>query len=122
MILTSGLAMNLPSRCFPLGTSALEEISRSVEGKTFKLLTDVHEPDPRAESMQLPTLEKAGWHHHNPSGTVALMAGARVIVSGVFNYADRGLVLELNEEESWQAKRDDSSRPRMRIRIIVEAP
>ena len=109
-------------RSIALGPSALEEIAKSREGNVCRLLTDLHEPDTRSDTMQVPTLENAGWHHHNPSGPVVMRTGSRVRVTGIFNYSDRGLVLELTQEEPTTGNREGSAQPRLRVRVLVEAP
>ena len=102
--------------------SALDQIAGAWGGKLFTLRVDLHEPDPSGDNMQAPTLERKGWHHHNPTGPVALKAGTRVEVTGVFNYAERGLFLELAREDPEAGMEGIASRPRCRIRIMVETP
>ena len=105
-----------------MGPSALAEISSAFNGKSFLLRVDLHEPDPAADNMEAPTLEKRGWHHHNPSRPVALKSGTRVQVTGVFNYSDRGLFLELARQDGEDAGAGITARPRCRFRIMVETP
>ena len=118
--LATMLMIGRGDRALSMDNSAMEPIASACESKLFILKVDLHEPETGGESMQVPTLEKKGWHHHNPSGRIALKAGTRVEVTGVFNYADRGLVLELAKEEAGSASQPISSRPRCRIRIMVE--
>ena len=101
---------------------ALDAIASLLEAKVFQLKTDIHVPDLQGDSMQVPTLESRGWHHHNPSGAIALKAGTRVEVTGVFNYAERGLILELSREDPGGSKQPITARPRSRIRIMLETP
>jgi len=105
-----------------LHPSALDVIAKEYESRVFTLLVDLHEPASRADSMQAPTLERKGWHHHNPSGPIALRAGSRVEVTGVFNYAERGLFLELAREGAGPGRQAIAERTRLRIRIMVETP
>jgi len=123
VMLMTGLLSLLPAdRAMALHPSALDEIARAYESKVFTLIVDIHEPASRADSMQAPTLERKGWHHHNPSGPIALHAGSQVEVTGVFNYAERGLFLEIAREGAGQGRSAPTERARMRIRIMVETP
>ncbi len=122
-MMMTGLLSLLPlDRAMALHPSALDEIAKEHESKVFTLLVDLHEPASRADSMQAPTLERKGWHHHNPSGPIALRAGSRVEVTGVFNYAERGLFLELAREGAGPGRQAIAERTRLRIRIMVETP
>ena len=105
-----------------LHRDALDAIATMFEAKVFRLKTDIHVPDLQGESMQVPTLEGRGWHHHNPNGAIALKEGTRVEVTGLFNYAERGLVLELAREDPGSSKQPITARPRARIRIMLETP
>ena len=105
-----------------LHAEALARVAARIEAQIVTLAVDLHEPDLRAETMQSPTLERKGWHHDNPTGPVALRAGSRVEVTGVFNYSERGLFLELAREEADPARSSPAARPRIRIRIMVETP
>jgi hypothetical protein len=104
-----------------LGNSALDRISAACQSKFFTLKVALHEPDTSSDTMQASTLEKNGWHHNNPNGPVAIDAGSRVEVTGVFNYSERGFFLELAREAAGMTEGDIASRPRCRIRIVVEA-
>jgi len=101
--------------------NALAEIATAFQGKSFLLKVDLHEPDPAADNMQAPTLERRGWHHHNPGGPVALKAGTLVQVTGVFNYSERGMFLEVARQSAEDGNAGITARPRARIRIMVEA-
>lgn len=111
-----------PDRAAPLHREALDVIATDLESKVFTLKSDIHVPDLAGESMQVPTLEGRGWHHHNPGGAIALRAGTRVEVTGVFNYAERGFVLELAGLDTGVTRQPSAARPRARIRIMVGAP
>lgn len=115
------IAIGFHERVWSLDSSSLEQIASAYASKVCLLKVDLHEPDTSGEGMLLPTLEKKGWHNHNPSGPIVLSAGTRVEVTGVFNYSDRGLFLELARESSAQDLQSIASRPRCRIRIMVEA-
>lgn len=99
--------------------SAIEQVATTIESRSYTLRIDLHEPETKGASMQAPTLERRGWHHHNPAGPVVLRAGERVEVTGVFNYAERGLFVELSGDGGGS---DDSGRPRLRVRVMVETP
>ena len=122
MLLTVVLSFLSLDRAMALHPSALEEIAKEHESRVFTLLVDLHEPAWKADSMQTPTLERRGWHHHNPTGPIALRAGSRVEVTGIFNYAERGLFLELAREAAGMGKQAITERARLRIRIMVETP
>src|SRR4030095_7063737 len=112
----------VPNRPSALHREALDELATSLEAKVFRLKIDIHVPDLAGESMQVPTLEGRGWHHNNPAGAVALKAGTNVEVTGVYNYAERGFLLELATEDTSIPKKPITARPRSRIRIMVQAP
>ena len=107
---------------FCLDNAALEQIATTWDGQVCMLKVDLHEPDTGGDTMQAPTLEKKGWHHHNPTGPIVLKAGTRVKVIGIFNYADRGFFMELAKEQEGLESEAVASRPRSRIRIMVETP
>ncbi|HEY3174882.1 MAG TPA: hypothetical protein VGK94_03885 [Candidatus Polarisedimenticolia bacterium] len=109
-------------RPMSLNAEALARVVARLETKVVALKIDLHEPDPGADSMQAPTLERKGWHHDNPTGPVALRAGSRVEVTGVFNYSERGVFLELSQVETTEPQPSTASRPRIRIRLMVETP
>ena len=121
LLLVSAVVVLFPDRPVPLHRNALDEVAAVLEAKVFRLKSDLHTPDLTGESMQVPTFEGRGWHHHNPSGAVVLKAGSRVEVTGVFNYAERGFFLELAGEEAGSGD-DIAVRPRARIRFMVESP
>ena len=110
-------AFTLPARA--LDRAAVERIATQFTSGLYTLMVDLHEPDMRAESMQAPTLEMAGWHHHNPTGVTVLAQGARVEVTGVFNYGERGLFLELSKDLADASTDAGTDRPRIRIRLMV---
>ncbi len=103
-----------------LHRDALAPIVTQFTSGLYTLQVDLHEPDLKGDSMQAPTLEMAGWHHHNPAGAVAIAKGSRVEVTGVFNYAERGLFMELSKDSA-EGGEPAEDRPRIRIRIMVEA-
>lgn len=108
------------SPALSLDASALGQIAPLIEGRSFRLKVTLHEPETAGESMQAPTLEKKGWHHHNPAGPVALKAGDEVEVTAVFNYSERGLFLELAKAQPGPEREPITARPRIRVRIMVE--
>ncbi|HZI95249.1 MAG TPA: hypothetical protein VFE84_13465 [Patescibacteria group bacterium] len=115
LLSSSGAALSLDN-------AALGQIASAWDGKVCRLKVDLHEPDPGGDSMQAPTLEKRGWHHNNPTGPIVLKAGTSVTVIGLFNYSERGLFLELAREQEGLDGEPAASRPRCRIRIMVETP
>ncbi len=121
MIMTSLLAAGLDARgARALHQRALERIGEQIASHRFRLLVNLHEPDPRADSMQAATLERRGWHHHNPQRPIALPAGATVEVTGVFNYAERGFFVEVTGATP-EGDHPEEARARIRFRIMVEA-
>lgn len=121
LLVYMSLPIGLGSDPHALGNSALLRINAACESKFFTLKVALHEPDTSSDTMQASTLEKNGWHHHNPNGPVAIDAGSRVEVTGVFNYSERGFFLEVAREASGMTEGDIASRPRSRIRFVVEA-
>jgi len=118
----AALALASGASVVAVDKSALEQISGTWERKIFMLKVDLHEPDPSGDTMQAATLERRGWHHHNPTGPIALRAGTRVEVTGIFNYSERGLFLEIAREDPEAGQEGIAARPRCRIRIMVETP
>src|SRR5262245_13970349 len=122
--ISAGIALAISGAWVPasaLDPKLLRPIATQFTSGLYVLQVDLHEPDMRAESMQTPTLELAGWHHHNPAGATLLSAGTRVEVTGVFNYGDRGLFLELSKDLAEGSFDAPGDRPRVRVRIMVQA-
>lgn len=99
--------------------TVLQGIAAGHAGKIFTLKMNMREPESAATSS--PMLDKDGWHFWNPSGRIILSEGERVEVTGVFNYSTRGFFLELTREDTALGGEAIQSRPRIRIRVMVEA-
>ena len=122
LLATVGIVILFPDLPAPVHPEALGAIATVLEAKVFRLKTDLHVPDLAGESMLVPTLEGRGWNHHNPNGAVALRTATRVEVTGIFNYSERGFILELAQEDTGVPRQPITARPRARIRIMVETP
>ncbi len=109
-------------RAEALDRSALSQVAEVVEHKMFPLKVSLHEPVIRGSEMQVPTLTPRGWIHVDDSKSVVLAAGSTVEVTGVFDYADQGLFLELAAESHGFFSEPITKRARIRIRIMVSAP
>lgn len=104
-----------------LHTTALEQVAAVYESNSYILRVSLKEPDLTDNNIQVVTLNKKGWYHVNPSGAVVLPAGSRVQVAGVFNYAERGLFIEIVLDSAERTGQPINTRPRARIRFLVEA-
>lgn len=116
-LIVSGLAAHTGS--LAVQESVLKGIAAGHAGRIFTLKMNMREPESAATSA--PMLDKDGWHFWNPSGRIILSEGERVEVTGVFNYSTRGFFLELAREDTALGGEAIQSRPRIRIRIMVEA-
>jgi hypothetical protein len=98
---------------------AIEQIAARYVNQTVLLRTDLRGGSPGPQGMQAPMLDAKGWHFS--SGAAVLASGSHAEVTGVFNYADRGLFLEIT-----RAAESDSEplvdRPRVRVRLMTDAP
>ena len=120
MVLLTLLAASI-SELGAIGARSLEQVVAAYEGRIFTLQVSLHEPINATEAMQAPMLDRKGWHYHDTSRPAVLSAGTRVEVAAVFNYAERGLFLELARESEGFGKQPVDERPRMRVRIMLEA-
>ncbi len=96
---------------------ALDRIVEACEGRAFRLGVDLHEPEPGGNPA--PSLDEKGWHYNDPNRPIVLRAGEEVEVTGVFNYGDRGIFLEVTRKDR---ARGEESAPRIRVRFTAEAP
>ncbi len=99
--------------------TVLQGVAAGNVGRIFALKMNMREPESGANNA--PMFDKDGWHFWNPSGRIVLSEGERVEVTGAFNYATRGFFLELAREHTGFGSEPIQSRPRIRIRIMVEA-
>jgi len=116
-LVASGLAAH--TGALAVQETVLQGIAAGHAGRIFTLKMNMREPESAATSA--PMLDKDGWHFWNPSGRIILSEGERVEVTGVFNYSTRGFFLELAREDTALGGEAIQSRPRIRIRIMVEA-
>jgi len=101
----------------PAARETLDAIVEAYEGRVFQLRVDLHQPEPGG--TQAPYLDEKGWHHNDPKRPLALRAGDAIEVTGVFNYGDRGVFLEISRKEKWKG---GAPRPRIRVRFMASAP
>jgi hypothetical protein len=92
----------------------VDKIAESYDGKALRLRVDLYEPEPGG--AQAPYLDEKGWHHNDPKRTVILRTGDPVEVTGVFNYGDHGIFLEISRAEKWKG---GTPRPRVRVRFMA---
>jgi hypothetical protein len=95
---------------------AVDQIAAAYEGRQALLRVDLHQPP--LGGAQAPYLDERGWHHNDPARPVALRAGEPVEVTGVFNYGDRGVFLEISRKERWKG---GAPRVRVRVRFMASA-
>jgi hypothetical protein len=92
------------------------QIATDFERKEFQLRVDLRQPPPGGS--QAPYLDERGWHASDPNLPILLPAGSAVEVAGVFNYADRGVFLEIARKERWGGA---GAAPRIRVRFMAAA-
>ena len=110
----------VPAHATAVHDSVLQGIAAGHVGRIFTLKVNMREPESGANNA--PMLDKDGWHFWNPSGRIILSEGERIEVTGAFNYSTRGFFLELARENAGFGDAPPiQSRPRIRIRIMVEA-
>jgi len=98
---------------------ALEQVAARYENRSVVLKAGLNAAVAGSEGMQAPMLDAKGWHH--VAGPVVLPPGTHAEITGVFNYAERGLVLEIARaaETSSDPLLD---RPRVRVRVMTDVP
>lgn len=104
---------------FAVSRQALEQIAARYENHAVVVNGDLRAPAPGAEGMQAPMLDAKGWHFM--SGPVVLRLGTRAEITGVFNYAERGFVLEIASAAE-HASEPLLDRPRVRVRVMTDIP
>ncbi|HXI01680.1 MAG TPA: hypothetical protein VNI57_00750, partial [Candidatus Saccharimonadales bacterium] len=85
-------------------------------GRIFTLKIDLHQAE--SGGHPAPWLDKKGWHRRDIRRPTILRAGTQVEVTGIFDYGDRSIFLELTEYPTmaW-----NGPPVRMRIRIKAES-
>jgi len=101
-----------------LHRQAVEQIATSFSGRAIVLKVDLPGPAWGGEGMSAPMLNAKGWH---VAGPAVLTSGSTAEVTGVFNYAERGLFLEIAADPQRGAA-TIVDRPRVRVRLMIEAP
>lgn len=92
------------------------QIAGDYEGKEFRLRVDLRQPPPGG--AQAPYLDERGWHASDPNLPILLPSGGEVVVTGVFNYADKGVFLEITRKERWGGA---GAAPKVRVRFMAAA-
>lgn len=83
------------------------------EGRVYLLRMNLHKPEPGGHPA--PWMDAKGWHRRDVSRPVVLGAGERVQVTGIFDYGDRSVFVELTR---WPVRpwNEDSVRTRIRLK------
>lgn len=120
-ILIAAVALAAVAPAAAVNPTVIETLAAAYESQLFLLKVGLHEPVRTNEGLHAPMLDEKGWHYRDPSRPVVLRAGTRVEVTGLFNYAERGMFLELAEESGGFVRRQVRDRSRIRVRLMVEA-
>ncbi|MBI3448158.1 MAG: hypothetical protein HY049_04465 [Acidobacteria bacterium] len=94
----------------------LDQVVTVCDGHDFRLLADLHLPEPGGQPA--PALDIKGWRHNDTARPVVLKAGQDVRVTAVFNYGDKGVVLEISGRDPG---RGGEGPPRIRVRFAAES-
>jgi hypothetical protein len=86
------------------------------EGRVYRLKVNLHKPERGGKPA--PWLDLKGWHRRDIHRDIVLGTGEEVMVTGLFNYGDRSLFLELTR---WPSPPWEGPPVRMRIRIQADA-
>jgi len=108
------------SSVFALQRSAIEQIASLYSGRLVVLRSDLRAPSSGGEGMQAPMYDVKGWHF--AAGSAVLRSGEQAEVTGIFNYAELGLFLELAAPVDRGGPDALIDRPRARLRIMTEVP
>jgi hypothetical protein len=95
----------------------LDRFVSEYQGGAFRLVADLHSPEPGGQPA--PFVDIKGWHHNDPNRPVVLRAGEEVEVTGVFNYGDKGVFLEIARRGM---PAGEENPPHVRVRFVAEAP
>lgn len=76
-----------------VSSSTLGTFEQVYKGRIFRLLSNVHRPDPGGKPA--PYLDEKRWHYRDQDQPIVFEGGELVEVTGVFPYGDRSLFLEL---------------------------
>jgi hypothetical protein len=98
---------------------ALEQVAARYENRPVVVKSDLRASTTGSEGMLMPMFDGKGWHH--TTGAVVLAPGTHAEITGVYNYSERGLVLEIARagETSSEPLLD---RPRVRVRVMTDVP
>lgn len=86
------------------------------EGRVYRLRVNLHKPEPGGRPA--PWMDAKGWHRRDTARPVILGAGERVQVTGVFDYGDRSIFIELTR---WPSPPWDEEAVRTRIRLKADS-
>jgi hypothetical protein len=102
---------------FAATKEVLERIALAYEGRHFRLGVTLYEPAPGGQAA--PSLDERGWRGNDPNRPAKLLAGDEVEVTGVFDYGEASVFLEISRKEKWTG---GPARPRVRVRFTATAP
>ncbi len=86
------------------------------EGRIYSLRMNLHKPEPGGHPA--PWMDVKGWHRRDTARPVILALGEGVQVTGVFDYGDRSVFIELTR---WPSPPWNEEAVRMRIRMKAES-
>jgi len=95
----------------------LARVVEAYEGRLFRLAIDLHASEPGGHPA--PSLDEKGWRHNDTNRPIVLRAGDEVEVTGVYNYGEAGVFLEISRKEKWTG---GPPRPRVRVRFTTSEP
>ncbi|HKY31716.1 MAG TPA: hypothetical protein VJV23_04205 [Candidatus Polarisedimenticolia bacterium] len=109
-----------PAPAEALHSRALSEVVAAYGSQPFILRADLRGPAQGGDGMLVPMLDRKGWHF--TGGSPVLAAGAAVEVTGLFNYSERGFVVEIARQAEGFGAEPVGRRERVRVRLTVESP
>jgi len=104
------------SGSWALPPTTLDLFERAYKGRIFRLLSNVHQPDPGGRPA--PYLDEKRWHYRDTNQPIIFEGGEQVEVTGIFPYGDRSLFLELARPAGPEML---GFRLRLRVRVSAAA-
>lgn len=86
------------------------------EGLIYTAKVNFHQP--QRGGHPAPYIDERGWHARDIRRPLLIRAGEQVMVTGVYDYGDRSLFLELTR---WPVQPWDDTPIRVRVRVKAEA-
>ncbi len=86
------------------------------EGRVYRLKMNLHKPEPGGHPA--PWMDAKGWHRRDVARPVILAVGEKVQVTGVFDYGDRSVFIELTR---WPSPPWNEEAVRTRTRMKAES-